>query len=68
MVNTAIINKICIQCGHSMVRVAGGYRCLICGREYTDHQIQVELSKLKAKGMRWVENKNYGLKEKKSKN
>jgi tRNA(Ile2) C34 agmatinyltransferase TiaS len=52
MVNTAIINKICIQCGHSMVRVAGGYRCLICGREYTDHQIQVELSKLKAKGMR----------------
>jgi len=52
MVNIAIANKICIQCGHSMVRIAGGYRCVICGREYTDHEIERELSKLRDRGMR----------------
>jgi DNA-directed RNA polymerase subunit RPC12/RpoP len=34
-----------------MVKTTGGYKCLICGNEYTDKQIKAENDKLKEKGM-----------------
>jgi uncharacterized Zn finger protein (UPF0148 family) len=51
MINFAILNKICIKCGTDMVKTTGGYKCLICGNEYTDKQIKAENDKLKEKGM-----------------
>lgn len=49
MINFAILNKICIKCGSDMVKTTGGYKCLICGNEYTDKQIKAENDKLKEK-------------------
>lgn len=47
-----VVNKICKTCGQTMVKFSGGYKCIICGTEYTNKQIQTEIDKLKKREMR----------------
>lgn len=51
-IDYAVVNKLCKKCGQSMVQFSGGYKCLTCGVEYSNKEIQSEVDKLKEKGMR----------------